>query len=111
MKIKKYNEFVNIDADIDADIKVDVKSLMKEVYGKCGNCSDLDIVAENTSYRKIVENGTDSISFLIEDIRNNKGVFWLKALQEITGEKLSTYDYSTSELKKLWINWADENGY
>lgn len=107
MKIKKYNEFF----DTDMYIEVDVVKLMEKVEHDCANKSDLDAIAEHKSYKEIVENGTDSIPFIMEKINNNKyHVIWFRALNEITGR--SVYDiYKTSDMINFWKKWASDNGY
>lgn len=107
MKIKKYNEFVNYDTHIE----IDVKLLMEKLEHDCGNISDLDIIAEHDSYQEILDNGYDSIPFIIEKINNDKcHMIWFKALSEITNnyiEEISKYD----DINNYWKKWASENGY
>jgi hypothetical protein len=107
MKIKKYNEFYNSEIYIN----IDVKKLMNRVELDCGNISDLDVISEHKSYKEVVNNGFDSIPFILKKINENKcHVIWIRALNEITGK--SVYDiYETARMIEFWKKWALENGY
>ena len=101
-KVKKYNEF------LDTNVHVDIKKLIEEVNFECGNISDLSKIYNNTKYQKIVECGEKSIKYIFEDFKT----MWIKALEDITNEKLyEDYLINTSEMKVLWEKWATENGY
>jgi len=102
-KIKKYNEFVNNDIYVD----VDVKSLIETVRCECGNKSDLNVIWNNASYKKVIENGKESIPYLLE----NLSMVWFHALEEITGEKPYPKGTKPQEKREEWKKWAIQNGY
>lgn len=113
MKVKKYNEFV----DNDVYISVDIKSSMEKVEHDCGNKSNLDDIVVHPSYKDVVQNGYESIPFIIEKINIDKcHPIWIRALNEITGEYPENvlYEkgiYKSSEVRKIWKKWALNNGY
>ena len=101
-KVKKYNEF------LDTNVYIDIKKLIEEVNFECGNISDLNKIYSNSKYQKIIECGEKSIKFIFDDFKT----MWIKALEDITNEKLyDDYSITTSEMKEIWKNWAIENGY
>ena len=83
---------------------------MNEVEDDCGNMSDRNDITKHESYKKIVENGESSISFIIEKINNYEcHMIWFRALNEITGydPQISKYD----DINIFWKTWAINNGY
>jgi hypothetical protein len=107
-KMKKFNEFINNDIFINID--TDVKKLMDEVEDDCGNMSDRNEITKHKSYKKIIENGENSIPFIIEKINNNNcHMIWFKALGEITGNDPQICKYDN--VNNYWKMWAINNGY
>lgn len=104
MELKKYNEFVNNELII-------IKNFIEDVEIKCGNLSDLDEVAKHPSYKKIIENGKKSIPLLLEKLNDQTCMFWINALQKITGENPDKNYIKTKDIKKSWLNWGIQNGY
>ena len=101
MEIQKFNEFYNNN--------IDVEKLIIDVENYCANKSDLDVIAEHSSYKKIIKNGANSIYSLLEKIDNGH-VIWLRALSEIVGEKPDKMS-KTSDIRNFWKKWSIENGY
>jgi hypothetical protein len=96
-KINKYNEFINNEDYI--------KLLIEKA--EFTNKPDLVSISETENYRNIIKMGKKVIPLLLE--RNS--IIWDIALKEITGDGISSLEYSTSERLKYWENWAKENGY
>ena len=84
---------------------------MNEVERDCGNVSELSIVYNHPSYKKIIENGTYSIPHLLEKLDSNTCMFWIKSLQDITGESPDKDVRKTSDIRDSWKKWSKENGY
>jgi len=107
MKIKKYNEFITNDTYIN----IDVKNLIETIEKKRGNCSVLPKVWSLPEYKKIIENGTDSIPFLLEKLNDNTAMFWLQALTEITSEEVDKDALKSGDRINAWKTWGIKNGY
>jgi len=95
MKIEKFNEFLN-----SPNNNVEIIKLIEEV--ETCNKSDLEEISKGEKYRKVVNYGKNIIPILLE--RNS--IIWDRALSELTGEGLNPLEYSTSERKIYWENWA-----
>jgi len=96
MKIKKYNEFV------DNDIYIDIENLIKNIEKDYPNVSELYFIHNHPLYDKIIKNGKDSISYLIEKLDDNSCMYWINALEKITNKEfVGKFD----ELKEQWKNW------
>ena len=96
--MKKFNEFINNNELLIVNLIEDAEN---------SNLPDLEMISKRESYRNIIKIGDSVIPYLLK--RNN--IIWDRALYEITGEGLSSLDYSTSERLKYWKKWSTENGY
>ena len=99
--LKHINEFLNTD-------EYDIKRLTNEIINEHPNCSALDIIYKHKNYKKIIKNGEKSIPTLLENIQESCGVFWYKALCDITGVY---FDKTPVENRKFWKEWGMNNGY
>ena len=104
-KIKKFNEYI----DNEVYVKIDVKQHIDIVERKMGNCSDRVVIADHPSYKKIIENGTDSLPYLFEMVYDGNCIFWRIALESITNIKSPKLD--SQGITDFWINWGKEHGY
>jgi len=104
-KIKKFNEYI----DNEVFTKINVRDHIDIVERKMGNRSDLGEVAEHPSYKKIIENGTESLSYLFEMVYKGNCIFWRRALESIIG--IESPRLNSQGITNFWINWGKENGY
>jgi hypothetical protein len=96
--IKKLNEFVS---------NIEISNLINDVEVDCKYLSDTGYVSNHKSYRKIVEFGKESLPFLVEKLSSNTAMFWISALEEITGNVFD--DTKSEKLISNWKKWALEN--
>ena len=84
----------------------DIEKLINDVEKDCGNVSELSVVYEHPSYKKIIKNGKSSLPYLLEKLDSNTCIFWVKSLQEITGEYPDEKFTKTSDIIESWKKWS-----
>ena len=106
MKLRKYNEFVNQDI---VSTNIDIEKLIENIEHDCKYLSDLDAISNHPSYKNLIKKGELSIPFLLEKLEDKTGMFWVKALNEITGTGLKSF--KLDDIRNFWKNWSIENGF
>jgi len=76
--------------------------------------SDPTLIHNNKNYREIIKMGKDVIPFILEDLGTEPN-FWMRALEEISGENILEENGEYSGMIKvaisLWLKWGKEKGY
>jgi hypothetical protein len=101
--IKKIQEFIEIDK------KHLIESLIEKVENDCKYLSDTGKVYNHKSYKEIIKIGNYSIPFLLEKLNDNTAMFWIKAIEEISG--ISSVGNKSNDIIANWKKWAQDNEF
>ena len=69
-------------------------------------------IALHPSYQEIIGMGEKALPFLFKKL-DETPIFWFWALEAITGVHpiLPSQQGKMGEMAKVWLSWAEENGY
>jgi len=98
-KIEKFNEFL-----FNNEEKIIIEMIEK---AESSPSSDLNLISNRKEYKDVIKIGIKVIPYLLE--RNL--IIWSNGLSELTGNNISSSEYSSSERVEYWKKWAFDNGF
>lgn len=69
-------------------------------------------MSQHPAYQEIIQMGTQIVPLLLQELKRNP-LYWLSALQEITGENPVQPEQRgrIKQMAEAWLKWGKERGY
>ena len=69
-------------------------------------------MSQHPAYQEIIQMGTQIVPLLLQELKRNP-LYWLSALEEITGENpiRSEQRGRIKQMAEAWLEWGKERGY
>ncbi len=69
-------------------------------------------MSQHPAYQEIIQMGTEIVPLLLKELKQNP-LYWLSALQEITGENPIKPEQRgrIKQMATAWLEWGKERGY
>ncbi|WP_293135585.1 hypothetical protein [Okeania sp. SIO3I5] len=69
-------------------------------------------MSQHPAYQEIIQMGTQIVPLLLQELKRNP-LYWLSALEEITGENPIKPEQRgrIKQMAEAWLKWGKERGY
>jgi hypothetical protein len=110
------NQQISLPTSRESEVPLEISNkfyiLAKQWENEVEGYSSTAQISDHPAYREIISMGTQIVPLLLKELKNNP-IFWLSALNKITGINpiLPEQRGKIKQMAEAWLEWGKNQGY